>query len=227
MRPTTSPKIKICCLQSVAELDLAVRCGANAVGLVSRMPSGPGPIPDDRIAAIASRVPAGVASFLLTSERGAAAIADQVPRLQPTTVQIVDRPDDGCRAALRRLAPGVALVQVVHVRGPEAVDEAVAAAPECDAILLDSGNPALAVKELGGTGRTHDWVLSRRIREAVMGPVWLAGGLTPENVARAIGAVGPYGVDVCSGVRTEGKLDEGKLAAFVAAVTEASTRRLE
>ncbi len=222
MGPTPSPKFKICCLQSIAEMELAVRHGAAAVGLVSRMPSGPGPIPDDRIAALAARVPAGVASFLLTAERSAAAIADQVRRLRPTTVQIVDRPEEGCRAALRRLAPGTALVQVVHVTGPEALDEAVAAAPECDALLLDSGNPALAVKELGGTGRTHDWGVSRRIRETVAVPLWLAGGLTPDNVARAIDAVRPYGVDVCSGVRTRGELDEEKVAAFVAAVRGSS-----
>ena len=119
---------------------------------------------------------------------------------------------------LRRLLPSTRIVQVVHVTGPEALAEAVAAAPEVDALLLDSGNPALAVKELGGTGRTHDWATSRKIREAVAVPLWLAGGLTPANVASAIEAVRPFGVDVCSGVRTNGKLDEEKLARFVAEV---------
>ena len=218
MSPTASPRIKICCMQSVAEMEMAVRHGASAVGLVSAMPSGPGPIPDDLIATIARRVPPGVSTFLLTSERSAAAIADQVRRLHPTTVQIVDRPEAGCRAALRRLLPSTRIVQVVHVTGPEALAEAVAAAPEVDALLLDSGNPALAVKELGGTGRTHDWATSRKIREAVAVPLWLAGGLTPANVASAIEAVRPFGVDVCSGVRTNGKLDEEKLARFVAEV---------
>jgi len=220
MGPTASPRVKICCMQSVDEMLLAVRYGASAVGLVSAMPSGPGPIPDDRIAAIAARTPPGVSTFLLTSEVRPEPIADQVRRLGPTTVQIVDRPEPGCRAALRRLVPGTRIVQVVHVTGPEAVAEAVAA-DEADAILLDSGNPALAVKELGGTGRTHDWATSLRIREAVPVPLWLAGGLTPGNVARAIEQVRPFGVDVCSGVRTDGKLDEKKLAAFVAAVREA------
>jgi phosphoribosylanthranilate isomerase len=218
MEPTASPRIKICCMQSVAEMVLAVRYGASAIGVVSRMPSGPWPIGDDLIAAIARRVPPGVSAFLLTSERSAAAIADQVRRLGPTAVQIVDRPEAGCRIALRRLLPAVRIVQVVHVTGSEAVAEAVAAAPEADALLLDSGNPALAVKELGGTGRTHDWATSRKIREAVEVPLWLAGGLTPENVASAIEAVRPFGVDVCSGVRTGGRLDEQKLARFVSEV---------
>jgi phosphoribosylanthranilate isomerase len=218
MGPVTRTRIKICCMQSVEEAELAVRYGADAVGLVSAMPSGPGPIAEALIASIARRVPPGVATFLLTSNRDAAAIADQVRRLGPTTVQIVDRPEPGCWAALRSALPSTTLVQVVHVTGPTALDEALAAAPHVDAVLLDSGNPALPVKELGGTGRTHDWRTSRSIREAVGVPLWLAGGLTPENVAEAIETVRPFGVDVCSGVRTGGMLDEGKLARFVEAV---------
>jgi phosphoribosylanthranilate isomerase len=222
MGPVTRTRIKICCMQSVEEAELAVRYGADAVGLVSAMPSGPGPIAEALIASIARRVPPGVATFLLTSNRDAAAIADQVRRLGPTTVQIVDRPEPGCWAALRSALPSTTLVQVVHVTGPTALDEALAAAPHVDAVLLDSGNPALPVKELGGTGRTHDWRTSRSIREAVGVPLWLAGGLTPENVAEAIETVRPFGVDVCSGVRTGGMLDEGKLARFVSEVQRTS-----
>jgi phosphoribosylanthranilate isomerase len=218
-------RIKICCMQSPAEVALAVRHGAAALGFVSAMPSGFGPIPESLIGELIREVPAGVATFLLTSARGAEAIAGQVRRLRPTTVQIVDRPDPGCRPALRAACPGTAIVQVVHVTGPAALAEAVAAAAEADAILLDSGNPELAVKELGGTGRTHDWRTSARIREAVGRPLWLAGGLTAGNVAAAIAAVRPYGVDVCTGVRTEGRLDEEQLARFVAEVrrTDAET----
>ncbi len=215
-------RIKICCMQSVAEATLAARYGADAVGLVSAMPSGPGPIPESLIAEIVPRVPAGVATFLLTNAHAAVAIADQVRRLGPSAVQIVDRPEPGCHAALRSALPATRIVQVVHVTGPEAVDEAVAYAPAVDALLLDSGNPSLPIKELGGTGRTHDWRTSRRIREAVGAPVWLAGGLTPGNVAEAIETVRPFGVDVCSGVRTRGMLDEEKLARFVAEVRRMS-----
>ncbi len=215
MGPTASPKIKICCMQSAAEVALAVRHGADAVGFVSAMPSGFGPIREDLIAALISAAPPRVATFLLTSRGSADAIADQVRRLRPTTVQIVDRPEAGCRAELRRLLSATRIVQVVHVTGPEAVAEAVAVAPEADAILLDSGNPALRVKELGGTGRTHDWAVSRKIRDTVGVPVWLAGGLKADNVAGAIEAARPFGVDVCTGVRTGGRLDEEKLARFV------------
>ena len=217
-------KIKICCMQSIAEVELAARYGADALGFVSAMPSGPGPIPEPLIAELVRGVPAGVASFLLTSHVTAADIIAQARRLGPTTVQIVDRPEPGCHAAVRAALPALRIVQVVHVTGPAAVDEALGFAPAVDALLLDSGNPSLAVKELGGTGRTHDWATSRRIRESVRVPVWLAGGLGPENVAEAIATARPFGVDVCSGVRTKGMLDEEKLARFVAEAREASSQ---
>lgn len=193
---------------------MAIEHGASAVGLVSSMPSGPGPIPEDLIAEIAITIPPGVSSFLLTCHENAEAIIDQQRRLRVNTIQICDRLPAGSYRRLREALPGVSLVQVVHVNGPESVDEAIAVAPEVDAILLDSGNQSLPVKELGGTGRTHDWRLSRTIREVIDVPLYLAGGLKPENVAAAIREVGPFGIDVCSGLRTEGQLDPQKLAAF-------------
>ena len=218
MRPFSRPRVKICCMASVAEAWLAIEHGAAAVGLVSAMPSGPGPIPEELIAKIAAQIPPGVSSFLLTCEQNAAAIIEQQRRLRVNTIQICDRLPGGSYAQLRAALPGVSLVQVVHVTGPEAVDEAILIAPEVDAILLDSGNQSLPVKELGGTGRVHDWRLSRLIRESIDVPLYLAGGLKPENVAAAIRAVEPFGVDVCSGLRTEGRLDPQKLAAFVRAI---------
>ena len=193
---------------------MAIGAGASAVGLVSAMPSGPGPIPEDLIAKIAATIPPGVSSFLLTCLQDAASIIDQQRRLGVNTIQICDRLTDGSYHDLREALPGVSLVQVVHVTGPEAVDEAIAVAPHVDAILLDSGNQSLAIKELGGTGRTHDWSLSRQIREAIEAPLFLAGGLNPTNVAAAIREVQPFGIDVCSGLRTNGSLDPQKLTAF-------------
>ena len=214
MKPTTKPRVKICCIASVEEAWLAIEHGASAVGLVSAMPSGPGPIPEELIAEIAATIPPGVSSFLLTCHQHAEAIIDQQRRLRVNTIQICDRLPAESYERLREELPGVALVQVVHVTGAEAVDEAIAIAPEVDAILLDSGNQSLPIKELGGTGRTHDWSLSRKIREAIGIPLYLAGGLKAENVAAAIEQVRPFGIDVCSGLRTEGRLDPQKLAAF-------------
>ena len=221
MQPVSRPRVKVCCIASVAEAWLAIEHGASAVGLVSAMPSGPGPIPEELIAQIAGTIPPGVSSFLLTCQEDVDAIVDQQRRTRVNTIQVCDRLPPGSYARLREELPGVSLVQVVHVNGPEAVEEAIAIAPEVDAILLDSGNQSLPIKELGGTGRTHDWHLSRAIRESVAVPLYLAGGLKPENVAAAIREVRPFGVDVCSGLRTEGRLDPQKLTAFFQEIAKA------
>jgi phosphoribosylanthranilate isomerase len=208
------PRVKVCCIGSVEEAQIAIRYGASALGLVSTMPSGPGPISEELIAEIARTIPPGVASFLLTSKQDATTIIAQQRFCRTSTIQLVDAISRSTYKHLRGALHGIGLVQVIHVSGEKSIHEAAAVSEYVDAILLDSGNQTLAVKELGGTGRTHDWTISKRIVEAVNVPVFLAGGLKPENVAEAIRLVQPFGVDLCSGVRTNGKLDEQKLAAF-------------
>jgi phosphoribosylanthranilate isomerase len=222
MDPTARPRVKVCCIKSVAEAWMAIDAGAAALGLVSQMPSGPGVITDEEVAEIAAALPPGVDSFLLTSLRDVEAIAAQQRAAGVHTLQLVDALPHGAHAGLRAALPGVKLVQVIHVTGPGSVAEAEAVAPFVDALLLDSGNPGLEVKELGGTGRRHDWELSRRIRAAVPVPLFLAGGLRPGNVREAVETVGPFGLDVCSGLRTgEGfDLDPDKLERFMAAARD-------
>jgi phosphoribosylanthranilate isomerase len=215
-------RIKICCIQSQAEARLAIAAGADALGLVGTMPSGPGPIDDALIATIAAAVPPPIATFLLTSETDADPIIAHARRCRANTLQLVDRVAPGAYAALRSALPDIRLVQVIHVGGPEALAEARAAAPLVDALLLDSGRPHEAIRVLGGTGRTHDWALSRQIVAAAPCPVFLAGGLRADNVAAAIHAVRPFGVDVCTGVRRpDYALDPARLDAFVAAIASA------
>ena len=209
------PFIKICCMASREEVRLAISAGASAVGLVSAMPSGPGPIADSLIADIAAGVPPPIATFLLTCRQHADSIIEQHAICRTSTLQLVDSMATTELEKLRARLPGIRLVQVIHVGGEESIDEARMMAPFVDALLLDSGNQKLAVKELGGTGRVHDWRISRRIRDAVDVPLFLAGGLNAGNVAAAVAAVQPHGVDVCSGVRTDGKLDAAKLRAFM------------
>jgi phosphoribosylanthranilate isomerase len=221
LEKTDRARVKVCCIASLEEAQLAVRYGADAVGLVSAMPSGPGVIDEEAIAQIAAVVPPPVGRFLLTSRQDVRAIAEQRRRTRVDTLQLCDRLIEGSYDELRDAAPGVRIVQVVHVTGPEAVDEAVELAPHVDAILLDSGDQRLAVKQLGGTGRRHDWALSARIREAIDVPLFLAGGLNAWNASRAIQEVGPFALDICSGVRTDGALDEAKLSSFMAAVERA------
>ncbi|QIX61660.1 phosphoribosylanthranilate isomerase [Hymenobacter sp. BT18] len=216
--PTYHPRIKICCISTPQELALAVAAGADALGLVARMPSGPGILPDDQVRRLAQLTPPAVGSFLLTSETDTTSIIAHQCRTGTSTLQIVDRLSTGSYQDLRTALPGIQLVQVIHVVDERAEEEAHRVAPHVNAILLDSGNPGLAVKELGGTGRTHNWAISRRIRDGLNMPVFLAGGLTPDNVQDALAAVRPFAVDVCSGIRTNGHLDPVKLRRFVQAV---------
>lgn len=125
-----------------------------------------------------------------------------------------DQLETGTHQKLKLALPGINIVQVIHVADEDSILEAIEVSQYIDAILLDSGNQKLQVKELGGTGRTHDWQISRKIRESIQVPTFLAGGLNSNNVADAIAQVNPFGVDVCSGVRTDGKLDEQKLKSF-------------
>ncbi len=211
-------RIKICCISSVDEAKMAIEFGADAVGLVGSMPSGPGVIDDELILKISKSVPPPVATFLLTSEQSAEAIIKYHARTQTNTIQIVDKLTEGTYKDIREALPNVKLVQVIHVLDESSIEDSISVADHVDALLLDSGNPFLETKILGGTGQTHNWELSRIIIENVTIPVFLAGGLTPENIGRAINTVRPYGVDICSGVRTNGRLDGFKLAKFVMAV---------
>lgn len=212
------PRVKICCISSVAEARLAVAYGASALGLVGKMPSGPGVITDDLIAEIAQQVPPPISTFLLTSETSAASIIEHHQKVNTTTIQIVDALAEGTYRQIRAQLPAVKLVQVIHVIDERTVEEAIEVAQHVDALLLDSGNPNLQVKELGGTGRVHNWALSRKIRESISIPLFLAGGIRAENVREAIETVEPFGLDLCSSVRSNGQLDEQKLATFFEAV---------
>ena len=214
----SSPKVKICCISSIAEASMAMRYGTDAIGLVGKMPSGPGPIKDELIRSIAVTIPPPIATFLLTSETTAQQIIAHHKRTFTNTIQLVDALQEKEYAIIRAAIPAIKLVQVIHVIDEGSVDEAIKVSKHVDAILLDSGNPKLTIKELGGTGRVHDWKLSRKIKESIQIPLFLAGGLNAANVMQAIDEVNPYGVDVCSGVRTNGLLDENKLKDFFAGV---------
>lgn len=208
-------KIKICCISSLEEANIAIDCGASALGLVSEMPSGPGVINNLLIKEIASNTPPCVDTFLLTSKQSAKDIIEQQKILKTNTIQICDRLIKGSYEEIKNSLPGIRIVQVIHVVDESSVEEAVEVSKYVDAILLDSGNQSLNIKELGGTGKTHNWELSKKIKTSISKPLFLAGGLNSSNVKEAIEKVQPYGVDICSGVRTNGKLDRQKLELFI------------
>ncbi len=210
--------IKICCISSVDEANLAIKAGASALGLVGHMPSGPGIISDELIAEIAGSIPKHIDTFLLTSETDIDQIIQHHSKVNTTTIQIVDELTKGTHLQLKSALPSVNIVQVLHVLDESSIEEAIEISNNVDAILLDSGNPNLNTKELGGTGRIHNWNISKTIVDKVEIPVFLAGGLNPDNVSKAIKEVNPYGLDLCSGVRTNGNLDMNKLTSFFKAI---------
>lgn len=213
-----NPKVKICCISSVEEARIAIEHGASALGLVAKMPSGPGPIADELILDIARTVPPPIATFMLTSETAAQAIIAHHRRTLTNTIQIVDELAEGTYEQIKRELPTIKLVQVIHVIDESSVEEAIRIGASVDALLLDSGNPKAAIKELGGTGRVHNWGLSRKIAEQSKVPVFLAGGINADNVKKAVDEVNPFGIDLCSSVRTNGKLDPYKLSLFFQAI---------
>jgi len=204
-------KVKICCISSIEEAALAIGYGAAAIGLVGRMPSGPGIITDELIHSIAKTVPPPIDSFLLTSETTAEKVIEHHKKVNTTTIQIVDALTDRQYYKIREAIPYVKLVQVIHVLDENSIKEAIEISEFVDAILLDSGNPNLSTKVLGGTGKIHNWDLSKKIRENISIPTYLAGGINKDNIRMAIDHVQPYGIDLCSSVRTNGQLDERKL----------------
>jgi phosphoribosylanthranilate isomerase len=210
--------IKICCISSVEEAILAINAGATALGLVGHMPSGPGIISDNLIAEIAGSIPKHIDTFLLTSETDIDQIIQHHSKVNTTTIQIVDELTNGTHVELKSALPSVKIVQVLHILDETSIEKAIIISKNVDAILLDSGNPNLNTKKLGGTGRTHNWEISKTIVEKVEIPVFLAGGLNPKNAAKAINEVNPYGLDLCSGVRTNGNLDIDKLTSFFKAI---------
>ena len=218
MKGTLNPIVKICCISSIQEAQTAIACGASALGLVSQMPSGPGVISDESILEIMKIIPGHVDTFLLTSKIKSSEIISQQRKFRTKTLQLVDEVDTVVYNDLRNELPDINIVQVIHVTDESSVDQAKNISGYVNAILLDSGNPGLKIKELGGTGRIHNWEFSKRIREEVNVPVYLAGGLNSENVRNAIETVQPFGVDLCSGVRTNGLLDGLKLKKFFEAV---------
>lgn len=215
-------RLKVCCISSVEEARLAVAAGAAAVGLVGEMPSGPGVIDTGLIAKIATTVPPPVARFLLTSRTELGGVISHIAASRCDTVQLVDAVSDEVYLGLAHVVPQVRVVQVIHVEDERAITEALRVAPFVHAILLDSGRPNAELRELGGTGRTHNWSISRQIVARLPAtPVFLAGGINPANVGMAMSTVAPYGLDLCSAVRTDGHLDPVKLAAMVEAIAQA------
>ena len=215
------PRVKICCMASVEEATLCAELGVDLVGLVGPMPSGAGIVSPQVCREISDHAAAWVTPVLLTSSETAQDIRTDVEDANVRAVQLVRHVEPSVHRELAMTVPHVRRFQVIHVEDGTALDLIDVYAELADAFLLDSGRPSAA--ELGGTGRVHDWDISAEFVRRSPLPVFLAGGLKPENVADALLKVQPFGLDICSGVRTpDDRLDPQKLRAFLAAINAAS-----
>ena len=214
-------QIKICCIASEEEAQMALNEGVDAVGLVGEMPSGPGVIGSDRASSIVAVLPDSVDSFFLTSHDRGRDIVEELGVSHASTVQIVRHIDPVEYLPVIENLPKLRRVQVIHVENDSALELIERYNEVADAFLLDSGKTMGANPQFGGTGKVHDWTISKQFVQSTDLPVYLAGGLSPGNVFRAITEVRPAGVDVCSGVRSNDTLDSEKVQAFVKEVKRA------
>ncbi len=207
-------QVKICCISSIEEAKLAISYGASVLGLVGPMPSGPGTITAKNAGQILQFIPNHINTFYLCSKTTFAGIVEEYEQVLSTHMQLVDNTSIDLRRKLKMRFPNLQIVQVLHVQGEDSINDLESYIVDSDVILLDSGSPEKAVKELGGTGKVHNWEISKRIVELSPIPVFLAGGLNSANIQKAIQLVKPYGVDLCSSVRSNDKLDTLKLDSF-------------
>jgi phosphoribosylanthranilate isomerase len=208
--------VKICGIQSFEEARAALGCGATALGfLVGLTHKAEDGIDATTAHGIVRHLPAGAEAVLVTHLRDPGRVAELAAFVGTRAIQVHDDMAVPDLRRLRALAPpGVRLLKAVHVTGEDALGHALGYAAVADALVLDSRT----ADRLGGTGRTHDWAISARVVAAVAPlPVYLAGGLRPENVAAAVARVRPAGVDANSGVEDEsGRKDPAKMREFVA-----------
>lgn len=211
-------EVKVCCIRSLDEARTAIKAGADAIGFVGIHPPTPRTIADELIHSITQEVSRSIATVLLTASTRAEVISNQLQRTITSSVQLSAKLETEELRKLAETEPEVTRIKVVHVEGSEALKAIDQYADAVDIFLLDSGSPNAASPVYGGTGQQHDWRVSAEFVKASPLPVFLAGGLTPQNVTKAIDQVRPAGVDLCSGLRTGDRLDYSKLAAFMNAI---------
>lgn len=210
-------RIQIAGVSTLEEALATADAGADALGFTVRLPHGVHDgLTEAKARGIIAALPPFVASVAITYVETARDAVDLCRYLGVTTLQLHGPFPAPELPLIRAGLPHLKLIRSVHVTGPEAIAQARGLARHVDALILDTYDPATG--RHGATGLTHDWSISRQIVAELRVPVILAGGLTPDNVAAAIAAVRPWGVDVHTGVEdADGSRNLDKLRAFVAA----------
>jgi len=205
-------RVKICGITREEDLAVAVAAGADAVGFLVGVPSSPRNLTLERAERLLRQVPIFVDSVVVMAPQNINGLVEICEGLKPTAIQIHGKKNFDA-SEIRERIKDTRLIKTVYVTKDALKETVIEDLKTFDAVLLDSFTKV----QYGGTGRVHDWTLSRQIKEAVAPlPVILAGGLKPENVKEAILTVQPYAVDVASGVELRPAVkDHEKIRAFV------------
>ena len=202
--------VKICGVTNLSDVRMCVEAGADFIGNIVNIPSSPRSISPEKSHNILSNLPDAKKSVAVLIENELESIKKIVNIIDPDFIQLHgSESPQFVKKVIESVPAGV--VKTIHVSGEESVEEALLFSGFCDAILLDTYS-----KDHGGSGQQHDWKISKEIVNQVKCDVFLAGGLNPENVARAKSIVNPYCLDVSSGVEKKpGIKDPLKVKSFI------------
>jgi len=215
-------RVKICGITSLKDLETVTRLGADAVGVITGIPSSPRNVSIEKARTLIENAPIFAKTVLVIAPRSPEEAFEACKYVNPDAVQIHGEPLEN--GEHRCALPGFSIIQPVTVNMPGITGRCFTAAHMFDAVLLDSSTGS----KLGGTGKVHDWEISRQLAKAIKPkPLILAGGLNPDNVADAIRRVRPYAVDVCTGTeKSPGVKDPKKVQQFLHEVKEADRRNI-
>jgi phosphoribosylanthranilate isomerase len=225
-------KAKICGTTNLEDVRLSADEGADYFGVVVEVDFSPRSLTVEDAGPLFAEPPIpGVALVFKMKE---ARIQTVIQELNPFAVQFLDPAEISLLNRLKSAYPSVEMWQSVHLpqAGQEAdighvkkiVQDYVDAG--VDSLLFDTVAVSEGKTKFGGTGKTSDWDLVKGLIDTIQSPVpvWLAGGINPENVGDALDSVDPYGIDLCSGVEARpGKKDRQKIKALMSTIRERST----
>jgi phosphoribosylanthranilate isomerase len=198
-------------ITSTAEADLAIRCGADALGVAC---GGPGGIAEETILKINQQIPPPICAFLMTRSTKIEELAGQQRRCRANALQLLEMPPTGIYTDLRRLLSGIELIQTAHIGSEVSIRKAFESARQVSALILAPEDP----RQIGTAAETSAfWKLCSAIREQSPAPVFVSGPRTAKAVAEVIKVAGPFGIELNAAVRTDGALDEGKLKRCISA----------
>lgn len=227
-------KAKICGTTNLEDVRLSADEGADYFGVVVEVDFSPRSLTVEDAGPLFDEPPIpGVALVFKMKE---ARIQTVIQELNPYAVQFLDPADICFLKRLKSAYPSVEMWQSVHLpqAGQEADIEHVKKTVQdyvdagVDSLLFDTVAVSQGKTKFGGTGKTSDWNLVRGLIDTIQSPVpvWLAGGINPENVGDALDTLDPYGIDLCSGVEARpGKKDPQKVKALMSTIRQRSMRK--